>query len=368
MSATLHQQATTLFDSGEQLERDGDIDGARVAFITAAQLEETAFATVPPERIQTRSILANSVVSLLRRAGRLEEAGAAARRLMGSVLTEEATDYLLSTATEARWLQSASSDGYRYEGTLRVALDGPAVRPGGLVWADTALLKLDQLRQLLWRVGEMVAGFPLRTKGGAPQELMEAVRPFVSPAAPGSYSFHFRVETKPEQLEMFRYRTIDAGQITRRLYDLLHITAEHGYEGIVSEVDDPGYQDVLLRSLRNFAPNGSSLSAITVRPTEGVTEARLVPDQYRSIGRQLRKKRGKSRQGDVTSPRGVLRGLDLDDRHIVLRGPDGGRFLIDPGAALDDLIGPLVNHIVEVYGEMRHGHLYVSDVYELIDD
>ena len=349
------------------MERAGDASSSALLYAEAARLEEAALATVPEDRVRTRSVLAESAVTLWRRAGLIEHAGAAARRLMGLPLTTSVSDYLLDVANEARWAAAATAEGRTDAGTYRIALRGGTVRPGGLIAVDLVLVKLEQFRNLVVRVGEWATGMEFRTKGPPPEDLMSSLLPMVSPAMPGSYAFDLRLEAKPVQLPLFAGRQVEPATIATAFYDVVESVADMGPAGIDELVTEDVYRTAFLRLIRNIAPSGRDLSEITVAPTDQKRTARLVPDVRRAVGRDLQRRKATTKP--EVSRSGVLRGLDLDRRHLVLR--ESGReqsFSIAEEAALDDLVGPLVNHRVEVVTERRGRWFYVIDVLEADDD
>src|ERR1035437_4494600 len=69
MSVEAHNESQRLAFEAEQLERRGDLRGARELWANAAQLERTAIANVPTKRAKTRAILAVETVALYQRAG-----------------------------------------------------------------------------------------------------------------------------------------------------------------------------------------------------------------------------------------------------------------------------------------------------------
>lgn len=367
MSAEAHRRAEDLFAQGEAKDRAGDASSAALMYAEAARLEETALATVPEDRERTRSVLAESAVSLWLRAGLIEQAGAAARRFIGLHLSAGVSDYLLDVANEARWAAEATAEGRTHARTYRIALRGGTVRPGGLIPVDLLLVKLEQFRNLVVRVGEWTSGMEFRTKGAPPEGLTSALLPMVSPAMPGSYAFDLRLEGKPQQLSFFADRPVDPAAIATAFYDLVENVADMGPAGIDQQVTDDDYRTAFLRLIRNIAPSGRDLAEITVAPLDNKRTARLVPEVRRAVGHDLKSKRSTNK--NEVSRRGVLRGLDLDRHHLVLR--EGGQeqsFQIAEDAALDDLVGPLVNHRVEVVVERLGRWHYVTDVLEADED
>jgi hypothetical protein len=80
----LHRRAEALASEAGLAANTGRTEDAGRLFSAAADLEFRALAELPPDRVRTRSVLAVSAVSLLYKAGRLDEAEMACFRILGS--------------------------------------------------------------------------------------------------------------------------------------------------------------------------------------------------------------------------------------------------------------------------------------------
>ena len=268
-------------------------------------------------------------------------------------------------ATEDLWSRSLRVADLAHGGTYEVALRGGMVRNTGLAPIDLVLLKFEQLRNLVLRIGEWTIGVPFRVKGPPAEEITDSIIPMVSPATVGSYAFELRLEARAVQLELFSRQPVNAQVISAGFLSILDQVAREGPEGVKEQVPDEQYRTAFLRLVRNIAPTGRDLSEIVVKAKGRDVEVRLAPDSRRRIDRALQPRKGDTGGSATTIHRGTLRGLDLDRRHLVLREDDREETLqIDPGASLDDLVGPLVNRRVEVHARRKGRWTYATDVME----
>src|SRR4051812_11183311 len=77
-----YRKSQTLIDEAEAVLRDGDETRARTLYREAAALQRAFIASVPAERVRTRSIYGLSAATLLHRAGDMDEAERLAHQLL----------------------------------------------------------------------------------------------------------------------------------------------------------------------------------------------------------------------------------------------------------------------------------------------
>ena len=325
MSVELHRQAEAQFAEAERLELVGDERALRM-FADAARLEEEAIGHIPGDRVRTRSILAESAVSLWRRAHDATQAARAARRLLALDLDDYTLAFLLEVATEDLWSRSLRVADLAHGGTYEVALRGGMVRNTGLAPIDLVRRSSSSFCNLVLRIGEWTIGVPFRVKGPPAEEITDSIIPMVSPATVGSYAFELRLEARAVQLELFSRQPVNAQVISAGFLSILDQVAREGPEGVKEQVPDEQYRTAFLRLVRNIAPTGARPLGNRRQAKGRDVEVRLAPDSRRRIDRALQPRKGDT-GGSATHTihRGTLRGLDLDRRHLVLREDDRKR-------------------------------------------
>jgi hypothetical protein len=368
MSVDSYRLAQELANEAERLSAAGHESEAAELWRRAAVEEDRTFWLVPSERGKTRGIVATAAVSMLRRAGDLSAAALLARRYFAETgLPTFVEDQLLGLLLEQRRTVQAHLEGGRLGSAYEIVLRGSGVKAGGLVSLDTVLLKLEQFRGYMLRVGEWMTDQPFRERGPVADAVVRGVVPLVSPAAVGSYRFEIRVQSEDVQLAAFDdVPNVTPEEIGKGFFRILSATVDGGPDGLAATVGDPRYQSAFLRLVRGLAPTGKELDEIEVAPKEDKRIAVLRPELRRSITRHLDATRQKPK--NETTRFGVLRALDLDAGTLVLRESGIEQSCKVKSGLLDDVVGPLVNHRVRVLGETTGRTFYVSEIDEAGDD
>lgn len=337
----------------EEREAAGRLDEAAALYAQAAQSEAEALERVPVGRPRTRGIVGLSAVSLYIQAGQaLEGLQLAYQLLADRALPDDAREQLLDLALDAERERQAAHEGRQLSGeTFVISLRGESVRAGGLVPLDTVVLKLQQFRGYLVRVGEWIGHRPFRLKGSAPLDVLRACVPLISPATIGSYRFELRLEA-PTQLELFDpERTLSPDAVAREFFEVLREVTSDDPE-FKSHVNVPEYRDAFMKLIRALVPDGNELVEVEVARKRTGTAAVLRPEMREMIQRRVLADQAPADRDNVRY--GVLRALHLDEGWLILV-EDGRehRCRIERGRVLDDVVGPLVNRRVAVTGRWR---------------
>ncbi|HZP94766.1 MAG TPA: hypothetical protein VFC31_00315 [Candidatus Limnocylindria bacterium] len=371
MSVELHDRAMQVAaDAGERA-RAGDAEGSRALLVEAANLEAQAYELIPGERRRTRGAIAVSAVSLWLQAGDERMAAAlAARVLAADDLPEAARTELVNVIVDTqRRRQAASSGRVSALGSFEVALRGPDIRVAGAVPLETVLLKMDQFRNYIFRVGELVLQLPFRTSRAA-SELADSIVPIVSPATIGSYRFELGVELLPEQLTLVsERRRIDPDEIAARAFEIID-EAVTSPDTLGERVREPLYTDWFTRSIRGLAPTGKGLNEIEVSRPATRSSTKLLPESGKQLDRLIQAARRAARKDLASQPQevealGKLRAVHLDKGWVVVVDERGAEHQFDIGAGVfDDVIGPLVNHRVKIAATREGRNLVAQDIVE----
>jgi hypothetical protein len=364
MSVDSHAHALELLAAASELRSAGDQARALELLAAAAELERAAMDAVPPSRSRTRSILAVSAVSLMYRAGQLHEAETLAFSLLASgSLTHAGKSSVLDLVIQIQQRDEATAlDSALSAEVFRVEMRGSAVKTGGLAPLDAVLVKLQQFRGLAVRVGEWTLHQPLRRSGAPTRSILEQAIPLLSPARIGSYSFDLRFGV-PVQQSLFAEASSAGDHISDTFFRVIEVAASKPEE-LATLVPDAGYAPLFLKLVRNLAPTGSQFDEIAITPrTSAAATMYLRPDARAQIQRQLQMSEAPPANEDRVT--GILRGLDLDRRALKVVAPDRTyQCRVESGVALDDEIGPLVNHAVTAVGRLHGNTFRVRDLYE----
>jgi hypothetical protein len=226
---------------------------------------------------------------------------------------------------------------------------GQGRAPVGLV-----LDKIGGVRSLLYRVTEWIAGYPLRTRGGPPEEIRELCQPWVGEPQAGSYRFAINL-LNPEQLELMPTRPIRAEQITESFMTILNAVSPAGFVDsslidLAGLIPNDDYRQALLKLVRNVLPDGRRVKEIEFwndNPSQN-SRALLHAGTRFYIENALREAPGMKEATEVS---GILRAVHLDRNWLEVVNSESGRIRCKIGTQmLDDIVGPMLNRPVLARG------------------
>lgn len=364
----VHSAAQDLSGRAALALREGRRKEASVLFLKAAELEQSALAQVPPDKIRTRGILAVSLASLYFKARDY----AATERIAAAFLAIpdllEPARLQLRELLESAWDEGLlAQKGREYSGEeLRFALRGGLIG-SGTAPAFVALDSFEGTTSLVYRAAEYAGKFDFRRRGLPPADVRDAFE--ARATQPGAGSFFFTVKlTQPKQVELFEgeipKRRVAMEAVSALVLNLVRAANEGDPVRIEKLVEDPSYRDVFLKLLRRIAPNEKAftevqITRITEHGTESVSLTRGTKDRISEV---LHK--DEPGEGAVMI-RGILRGLSLDGRWLEIRTEDGTQHWKTWIRTLlvDDVIGPMVNHnVVARCLKTKSGRLDVIDI------
>lgn len=340
------------------LEKNGAIIFSQY-FTTAEWVAEALCAEFPSEPV---AVYAGGAASFIqqgteRRAAGREHIKAAIQsgdiRLPAFALSE------LRASLQAIWNEAAQRDaGLTFlPGQVVVSVRGGQVVAGGAP-LDLIVEKVQMVQSLFYRTAEYLKSVPLRKKGPPSKDLQELCRPWIFQSVPGSYQFSVSVQ-KPAQGELFPGADLDPRALTRKFLAILKATNESPDAGLRQEVDNEDYRVTFLKLTRNLAPTGRVFGEMIVRDTGDRSRVVLTPASRQLIADTLK---GPSTPAgaQIDQPnsivlKGILRALDLDHDWLDVSVGAETKRVKGVGEAIDDLIGPMVNHEVKVTVKQGRG-------------
>lgn len=357
MIGEAHRQAEALAAEAEVALTQGRKQEAEELYSKAAISEQTSFEETPPEKQRTKSILAVSLVSLLYKARRYDEAELKIFELLASRKLLPWADLQLREMLEAvadeRTLHRSLNRHYTGE-SVTVSLRGGEVG-SGTGPLDLIIEKTTGFRNLFYRLAEYVSAFPLRTRGTPPKELLDLMQVRAAQPSVGSYRLELKL-TEPAQFDLFTAKPrLRPAEVSDILFKFLHAVNAGTTEAIETVIPDPGYRKALLELTRNLAPTGRRLTEIGIYRGKGVgvESAYLttaLPDKIRKVLPQ----KPASLNSDYEELRGILRAVHLDENWLEITLPESRSEKCDTEPdMLDDVVGPMVNHEVIIRGRRR---------------
>ncbi len=343
--------------------RNGLVEEARQLFSKAADAEVQALAELSINKTRTLGVTAVSATALRFKANELNAAEKIALQWLSSgLLPAFATDQLRELV-QAIWTRSAmEAAGVTFlPGQVVVSISGGETVVGGAP-LDLIVERVQIVQAIFFRTIEFLMGLHHRSKGGPSVEIQDACRPWLFQAAPGSYQFSVAIQ-RPRQ-----YSLLDEGptppEVGEKFLSILRAANSDPEGELVSLVPAKDYRSTFLKLSRNLAPTGKNLTKVEVRAAEDVrgSGVLLQVESRKLMNAALRSERAQSPQAQQIQLRGVLRAVHLDKDWIDLQTQEAPVHITGLPAAVDDLIGPMVNRRVIVSAIQTSGGYRFVDV------
>ena len=364
-----HRKSEEFASRAEIAFRRGRADDASGMYAQAAVAEEQALDAFGRSDPFTFGILAVSVVALHYKAGNLEQAEQLSYRLLTDdalpmQASEQIREILSATWTATvRRSQGIESTSNRIEFALR----GAEILYGAAP-ADLVLAVVKRTESLIIRVTELLAEVPHRTQGSAERHLVEACRPWMYQAAPGSYRFEMAVEG-PMQLDLFATTMPDPDTVTRQSLAILQASATAPNTRLAEVVPNIDYRLTFLKLVRDLSPNGHRYRRLEIQSPMIEPIIALTPDTRSALTETIRECRQLERKNhalEACEVRGVLRAVHLDRDWIEIADDERSCRIVDVGDVVDDVIGPMINRQVIVSADKdNQGKLHFRDIEEI---
>lgn len=360
-----HRTSERLASEAEVAARRGDLTRARELYARAANAEHQAAEDLDPSKARTLGASAVSAVSLFFKAARLLEGEARAYHWLGSGHLPDFAKEQLRSLLQSIWseqVRERAGVGFA-PGQVVVSVSGGEVVEGGAP-LDLIVEKVQTVQSLFYRTAEFLRGLPHRRRGGPIKEIQESCRPWLFQAAPGSYQFAVAVQ-EPRQMDFLKAGEPTAKQVADHFLLILRASAEAPEEDLPALVPDTDYRSTFLKLTRNLAPTGKRFGKLDVRSADETQTVSLLPSTRIAVGQAIRAGRPAAVE-DRDEPqtlRGILRALHLDEDWLEVTVGDDHKRVDGVGEAVDDVIGPMVNHpvVVQVTRDAR-GKLRFRDL------
>jgi hypothetical protein len=245
-------------------------------------------------------------------------------------------------------------------GQAQISIRGGQILYGGAP-LDLIVEKVKGIQSLFYRTIEYVRGVPLRKRGAPSLEIVDACRPWLIQAPPGSYQFAVAVQ-KPRQSDFFKV-DVDADQIVARFLGILRAGASSEDGELEKLVPEDDYRVAFMKLARNLAPTGKIFEVMEVRAPGERQGVLLGPETRVHLGRRIKGQGELGDMSEVETLAGVLRALHLDRDWIEIAGSAEPIKVHGIRDALEDVVGPMVNRPVIVTARRKKG----SKRYRFVD-
>jgi hypothetical protein len=353
-----HSQSGHFAGMAEVEMRDGNVARAMDLYRQAAVAELDAIDELDHTKIRTLSVSVVSAAALLFKANEFKHSQVLAHKWLGEdILLPFAIEQLQEILQKIWSEESLRQAKINFApGEVLVSVSGGQVIYGG---APLELIqrKVDEVRNIFYRTIEFLMQVPFRRNGLPDILIQEQCQPWLFHAPAGSYQFAVRVQ-KPQQLMLPGFGDVapQVAEVTHKFLEIVGAAATDPQDELTSIIPDEDYRKAFLRLTRNLAPapDGHSFSQISIRPADNLTAKPItfVPNSRENINLALKPKKVQrtARENREDQLTGVLRALDLnkDWIEITIGGERENIKIYDAQEAIDDVIGPMVNHRVIV--------------------
>lgn len=343
-----HAESERLAAEAHQAARRGRTEEAQRLFVLSAESEQTALRAIGPDKPRTLGIIAVSATALFYKGGDLERAEQLAHLMAAQPGLPLFAHQELRGLLQAIWNEKAQAEsGIAFApGQVVVSVKGGQVLTGGAP-LDLIVSKVQDIQSIFYRTAEMLKGMPLRMKGPPTKEIQEKYRPWLFQAVPGSYQFIVAVQ-KPEQQDLFPSSDPGPELLTETFLSIVKAGANDAV-GLDQLVPDPTYRKTLLKLTQNLAPTGKTFETIEIRSASEPSGVVLTTESRKQIREFLRPPIESDNQPTEEVIVGVLRALHLEKDWLEVVPPQGPSVKVtNVGEIVDDVIGPMVNHVVKV--------------------
>ena len=347
-----HRESELLASEADVALRLGDREAAKHLYGKAAVAEAKALNFLSGDKSRTLGITAVSAAALWYHAGSLREAERAAHAALTLTGLPAFAIGELRTLLQSIWNEVAQqAAGLKFEpGQVLISVKGGQIMHGGAP-LDLIVEKVQNVQSIFYRTAEYIQSLPLRKKGPPSKEIRERCRPWIFQSVPGSYQFVIAV-LKPAQVEMFPGDAPEPEILTEKFLSILRAAAEDPEGKMPLEVTDEAYRLTFLKMTRNLAPTGKRFDQLDISGIGDRTPIVFSPGSRKVISDTLK---GPSTPLDaqIDRPdsmvlRGLLRALSLNEDWLEVTVDGESKKVEGVNEAVDDLIGPMVNHEVNV--------------------
>ena len=362
--AELHQKSEHLAAEAQAISATSP-ERAQQLYIDAASLETEALAEISPTKLRTLSITAISAVALWFKGRRFADAQQLAYRVLAANTLPEFGVEQMQGLLQAIWSEEIREKaGFRFtEGAFVVSVAGGQSVTGGAP-LDLVVSKVEGIKSIFYRTVEYLQHRPHRKRGQAPIDVQNVCRPWLFQAAPGSYQFAIAIEDLA-QGTLFGPEVPSVEEIKNTFVALLRDTTEDPTEALAERVPDKEYRGTFLKLTRALAPTGKDFSVLTVKQSS-IDSAPIILDAYsrKVINNVIRKDFTKPKAtGEIEGTlHGILRAVHLDQDWLEVTVDGKHERVFEVGETVDDIVGPLMNHQVEVQIVTKGGRHLFRDI------
>jgi hypothetical protein len=366
-----HSISENFASEAEAAIAEGNWEKAIGLYLEAARFETQAITELEKGKPRTLGITYVSSASLWFKGNDLAKSELIAFKGLGSDEIQEPAKNKLREIIQTIWNERAlNNSGIEFtKDSVLISIKGKKIVTGGAP-LDLILSKVDQVGKIFYRITEMKLNKPFRRKGLPSQDIQEQYKPWLFQAPAGSYQFAVRVE-KPKQPSLYPGFESDVDDIADTFMQVIKTSVEDP-DGELKEIaPDEEYRDVLLRLTRNLIPTGKIFDTLEIRAPESPIYRpivlKTVSRDYINASLNAASKKDEATPEETIKISGILKGLSLNLDSLEIDTIEDNNpktvHVYQTGAAIDDVIGPMVNHqIVCEVTRAKNGKFHYRDI------
>ena len=367
-----HQASEEAASEAHAARRRGNEELAMSLFADAASAELLALQHISvTDKPRTFGVTAVSTAALLYKADRQLEAEKFAHSMLCEAgLPDFAIDQLREILQSIWNEQAQAAAGVKFvPGQVTVSVDGGEIVKGGAP-LDLVVERVQTIQSIFYRTAEFLKNLPLRRHGPATKPIQDLCRPWLFQSVPGSYQFTVAIQG-PSQGDMFAEGELEPRLVASTFMAILEGAASDPEKDLPKIVPDAEYRATFLRLARSLAPTGRSFSHLELRSSQAKSPVVLTQESRKSMTNAIRghlSEPPRDEQSKDVSLRGILRAVHLEKDWLEVYVNEAPVRITGVGEAVDDVIGPMVNHSVLVHVSMDNRGSYRFRDIEIEDD
>lgn len=360
---TLHREAMDLAEQAEiaKLRGEGDVAGL---FGRAFELERRAADMLSTQlnAEPTRSVLYRSAASLALSCGEFRKAEQLIATALSGEPPEEIAEELRNLLEQVHFERHLNLRGWVLEREeIQLSIDGKAVGYG-VASTDQFVERIQNFEKLIYRTAERQSGVKYREKGQPSKSIKESVGVLVSVPRAASFAVSLQVGSMKDQ------PALDLG-VLDELLTCLELFEANDDEQLHKRIPDDPYYTNFVGLARQIAPDGDDISLVGLTTLRNGEQRNVALTRTRNTVSLLPPLPPEQEEERHVKVSGTLRQAAYTKREqgrLQLDGSDGTKYrIIVPEGMMDDIVKPLWNDEVEVFGIQRDKGIHLLDIVRL---
>jgi hypothetical protein len=365
-----HDQAMDLAEQAAILKLKQENERAQSLLIEAFKLEQNAALELfnQHEYEPTRSILFRSAATLAFECNLLRDAEKLIAHGLSGNPPDELAEEMRDLLEQVNFSRHLKLRGVQLEpGELQLSITGHSVG-FGIANTDEFISRVDLIEKLIQRTAERKLGHIFRERGPLRKNIGRSLETYVSLPRAASFAITIRIGSDRDQL-MFPDPSFNIqSEIIDEVVSCLEIFQNDDDVNLKKKITDEIYYRNFIGLAKKIAPDGENVKLVgfttvyqgykkEVALTKSKKELIIIKDiQFDEEQRETKyvKISGELKYADSTQKKaGIIRLIDNQNKSHNIKVPPG---------MMNDIVKPLWEETVEVYGEKKGANILLIDI------